>query len=63
MRLLRVTFCEFYSLKQIGMPVFMSSSLSEIHIPEVVEELCDECFWYCESLSSRLESVCLVGLI
>ena len=40
-----------HSLKLIGKGAFCRSGVVEIHIPDGVEELCEKCFYECESLS------------
>lgn len=49
--LFRVTFGAGSSLKRIGKEAFSYSIIKEIHIPDGVEELCEDCFRGCTSLS------------
>ena len=56
MRLRRITFREDSSLKRIGKAAFSrvvggACPLTEIYIPDSVEELCDDCFFQCQNLS------------
>ena len=53
----RITFHECSVLKRIGEQAFSgwaecTCPITEIHIPDSVEELCDSCFYECEHLSS-----------
>ena len=51
LRLSRVTFGEFSSLKLIGAWAFRGNSMVEINIPNGFEEICHACFCACETLS------------
>ena len=66
MSLSQVTFRKSSSLKRIGIRAFSGCALTEIHIPDSVQELCDRCFYRCRYLSrvmfGKASSLKLVGL-